>query len=613
MMSSDIYEDQPSIIDELPHGYKLKSILQDEMLFTDDKNAPNLTNAAFFPWHKDSLKTLWGGKRITTWANTTNQQRRKVPRGTLPAEDEPISAEEVWLRIIRKWMGCVAIYAGDELRLVQTRDNVLMTVRHLKTGKVGLESGSDNVKKKGKRVGAKSKEEPINEIPKLRAVTWALDFDTLHPLVVFAGDQAIIRIVDVESWERVGAVTGHGGPITHLTTHPIRPNYILSTSEDWTARMWSLADPVDTTAAPAYWPGMLNIAEKANQKERSGKSKRGGRGGRGGRRELTVDDLDMNALTLEEEQTVIPSNALVSRTGPAGGVPDRDRAGHGKGVCIAVFKGTAAGLGGHQSWVMCADFHPTKPFVITGGADRAVKIWRIPDFPTPETQPLVGVNFSTVELPLFSCTHLHEGAVDFIRWVTPDLVISKSKATTTNKNDFNGTVQLWRWLDLKRFAPDGYEPKEWEVKPSFQDYHESRSYMKVADLKLPREGDEPEYEWRLDVCPTWPDLVLASETDTVHVINMHKHMCTPTVLAARKRKFEEDKSQRRAKTREVYHPVDLVELPHFKVRVRGRDGELGFQILRAMMNPLDPRVLLGMGQNGVLVLWYEDDDTAMTP
>lgn len=49
-------------------------------------------------------------------------------------------------------------------------------------------------------------------------------------------------------------------------------------------------------------------------------------------------------------------------------------------------------------------------------ADRAVKIWRVPDFPTPETRPLVGVNFTTVELPLFSSTHLHETAVEYVKW-----------------------------------------------------------------------------------------------------------------------------------------------------------------------------------------------------
>lgn len=41
-------------------------------------------------------------------------------------------------------------------------------------------------------------------------MTWALDFDTLHPLVVFAGSGSIIRIVDVEAWAMVGVITGHG-------------------------------------------------------------------------------------------------------------------------------------------------------------------------------------------------------------------------------------------------------------------------------------------------------------------------------------------------------------------------------------------------------------------
>ncbi|QRW10222.1 polycomb protein EED [Ceratobasidium sp. AG-Ba] len=553
---------------DLPHGYKLKSILQDHTLPSDKKHAPDLTNAVFFPWHQASLQTLWGGKRVTTWAETAEARRRPV-LGTLPI-GESASVQEVWTKTVRKWMGCAAICAGKELRLVQTRDQALRTVGHIKT------SADD-----------------------IQTVTWALDFDTLHPLVVFAGQSATIRVIDVESWERTGALTGHGGPITHVVTHPVRPDYILSTSHDWTARMWSLADPVDTIARPSYWPGQtLSTAHTAPARMKA----------RHTRNVLSVEDIDLGQLNLQDSAgRELPPHALRTQTGPAGSVPDSKMGGHGKGVCVAVFKGTAASLGGHRTWVMCADFHPTKPFVATGGADRAIKIWRVPDFPTLDTQLDYGVKFDVVELPLFSTTHLHTGAVEFVRWINEDTLISKSRTASTHQADYYATIAWWRWLDLKRFAPDGYEPTEQQVMPSYHDYNESRSYVKISDLTLEHESDTNESEWKLDVCPAWPDLVIANETEVVHIVNMDQHLCKPKALAARKRILS-DRRVRKSRTRHGDNSANIADVPHWRVKVGDSSKGSEFEILRAVVNPLDPRVLLGVGVNGIVALWHEESD-----
>jgi hypothetical protein len=48
-----------------------------------------------------------------------------------------------------------------------------------------------------------------------------------------------------------------------------------------------------------------------------------------------------------------------------------------------------------------------------------------------------------------------------------DMLVSKSKHIATEDLDFNGSVVVWQWLDLNRFAPEGLELREHLVKPSY--------------------------------------------------------------------------------------------------------------------------------------------------
>ncbi|CAE6449245.1 unnamed protein product [Rhizoctonia solani] len=525
--------DRDPIVD-IPHNYKLRSILQDQTNPTSNESSPHLSKAAFFPWTKSSIRTLWGGGRAT----------RMPWRGA--SEDHP--PEERWEKVVKRWKDCMAVCAS-------------------------------------------------NQDEKLRTVTWALEFDTLHPLVCVAGDTGIIHVFDVESWEMVGAMTGHGGRITHLTTHKIRPDYILSSSHDYTARMWSLADPVDVPTMPVFWPGQKKVWVSQPK---------------------TVTYTEKMAIGQSERPHFIPVDALVMRTGPPGGVPDPDQAGKGKGACIAVFKGTGNLLGGHDSWVTHADFHPTRPFVVTCGADRAIKIWRVPDFPTPETRPERGVTYHIVERPLFSCTHLHETGVEYVSWLKEDVLVSISsnfprvhageeeEYDDKDRIDVSGTVVVWQWLDLNRFAPEGLEIKESMVKPSHWDWTESRSYLTLSKIFL---FDEEEYSihtsWGLSSNFGSPLFLFTNRGNTIHIVDIQKYNQSPEEIKSRMRD-PEIRAARRGNRREVRYGnrVELKDVP--RAQLYAGNSKYSYSILGAVQNPHSPGMIVGLGKDGLLTLWRDE-------
>ncbi|KAL5638715.1 hypothetical protein ACGC1H_003168 [Rhizoctonia solani] len=551
------HEQEHEPILDVPHNYKLRSILQDQTNPLSDDPAPHLSEAAFFPWTKASIHTLWGGGRAT----------RMPWRGE--SEDQP--PNERWERVVMRWKDCMAVCAGNQLRLVHTRGNKLREVAAI----------------------------TIRENEKLRTATWALEFDTLHPLVCVAGDTGIIHVFDVENWEMIGALTGHGGRITHLTTHRIRPDYILSTSHDLTARMWSLADPVDVPTMPIFWPGQKKVHNDLN------------------------GDLGFSQMAIgqSERPHFVPVDALVMRTGPPGGVPDTDQAGKGKGACIAVFKGAGDVLGGHDSWVTCADFHPTRPFVVTCGADRAIKIWRVPDFPTPETRPERGVNYHIIERPLFSCTHLHETGIEYVAWLKEDVLASVSSnyarvespdedadsSEEASGLDVSGTIVVWQWLDLNRFAPEGLDIKEPLVKPSHWDWTESRSYLTLCKIFLFDEDEYPIHtRWTITSIFGSPLFLLTNQGHTVHVIDVQKYNQSPEAVKSRMRDPEKLESRRGGDRREVQHGnrAELKDVP--RAQLYAGNSRYSYEILGAVQNPYSPGVIVGLGKDGLLMLWRDE-------
>ncbi|KDN37844.1 hypothetical protein RSAG8_09898, partial [Rhizoctonia solani AG-8 WAC10335] len=436
----------------VPHNYKLRSILQDQTNPLSDDPAPHLSQAAFFPWTKASIRTLWGGGRAT----------RMPWRGG--SEDQP--PEERWERVVKRWKDCMAVCAGNQLRLVHTRGNKLREVAAL----------------------------TIHEDEKLGTATWALEFDTLHPLVCVAGDTGIIHVFDVESWEMVGALTGHGGNN-------------------------SFNDPPNTARLhPLYF----KRSDGAN--------------------------------------------------------------------------------------------------VV---ADRAIKIWRVPDFPTPETRPERGVNYHIIERPLFSCTHLHETGIEYVAWLKGDVLVSVSsnyarvkvtdEATDSDEEedlsrlDISGTIVVWQWLDLNRFAPEGLDIKEPLVKPSHWDWTESRSYLTLCKIFL---FDEEDYlihtSWSLTSIFGSPLFMLTNQGNKVHIIDIQRYNESPEEVKSRMRDPEKSATRRGGVRREVQHGkrAELRDVP--RAQLYAGNSRYSYGILGAVQNPHSPGVIVGLGKDGLLMLWRDE-------
>ncbi|KAF8747729.1 hypothetical protein RHS01_11283 [Rhizoctonia solani] len=266
----------------------MRSILQDQTNPASDDPSPHLSKAVFFPWTRSSIRTLWGGGRAT----------RMPWRGA--SEDQP--PEERWDRVVQS--GKTVWPYVLEIKLVHTRGNKLREIMAL----------------------------TIREDERLRTVTWALEFDTLHPLVCVGGDTGIIHVFNVESWEMVGVMTGHGGAENnHLTTHKIRPDYILSFRT--TIRLECGPWPIQWMYPPCQFFGPVRKKSRLIS--------------------MAIGDLARSAsfvqpqiqLTLNRWRLARLNDRISSRrcrlscAPSTGGVPDPEQAGKGKGACIAVFKG----------------------------------------------------------------------------------------------------------------------------------------------------------------------------------------------------------------------------------------------------------------------------------
>jgi WD40 repeat protein len=118
------------------------------------------------------------------------------------------------------------------------------------------------------------------------------------PLIVLALS-AVVHVFDVRKMQVIGSMRGHGEPITSLTTNPVWPNLVLSTSRDHTSRLWDLSErPTDQPHNPP-WPGLppptlagaphgLQATEPEGQGEGAGACVALLMGGRAGGHEATV-------------------------------------------------------------------------------------------------------------------------------------------------------------------------------------------------------------------------------------------------------------------------------------------------------------------------------------
>ncbi|KZO94053.1 hypothetical protein CALVIDRAFT_231511 [Calocera viscosa TUFC12733] len=260
------------------HPYELVSIV------TSPPNAKPHTwhQAAYFPWPVGS--------------------RPAFASGTLPA------IRKAWEEKQKKWSQVVALCGGDEVRLIRTTPkNPYKVLRCIKL---------DHVDGEGKRANLEDGR-PYVLGDRARALTWAIDPSDLTILLCFGGSARLIYVWDVDAEKYRSCIRGHGQTIMHLTTHPIYPHIIASSSRDRSTRIYDLTLPQSFKITYAPLPdGMPN---------------------RG--------NFPMGGLP-------------VTKDGEEG------VEGEGPGKCIAV---VGWYVRGHRDAVVGADFHPTLPLLATCG------------------------------------------------------------------------------------------------------------------------------------------------------------------------------------------------------------------------------------------------------
>jgi WD40 repeat protein len=74
----------------------------------------------------------------------------------------------------------------------------------------------------------------------VHCVVWSLSFEQPYDPLVVVALRAVLHVFDVRARRVIGSMRGHGEPITSLSTHPIWPQLVLSTSRDHTVRVWDL-------------------------------------------------------------------------------------------------------------------------------------------------------------------------------------------------------------------------------------------------------------------------------------------------------------------------------------------------------------------------------------
>ncbi|KAJ7103585.1 WD40-repeat-containing domain protein [Mycena belliarum] len=279
----------------------------------------------------------------------------------------------------------------------------------------------------------------INETPQ---VAWALrSTHPFDPLALLA-DHRRIFVLNIRQKKIVGCVRGHGGRITSIAVHPTSPNIFASTSADFTTRIYDLDGLAQKNAENPVWP---------------------------------------------------PWDGP-SHTSAAHGMDGLDAQGSGLGRCVQILVGGRSG--GHAWDVLGAAFHPRLPLILTCGADRHVKIWRILSGSTAEA-PLLE------DKPLFSA-RITTSRVLSVAWLADDVIIMHTATTSTpartppDDDDTTpvsddeeepeippnylepGTIDVFQWLGLKRFFPSPDTNPNPVSRGGASDYQESSTAFKIG-------------------------------------------------------------------------------------------------------------------------------------
>lgn len=397
-------------------------------------NRPSV-HIAFFPWDTQSIKRLWHGE----------------------LENQPVLKAQ-WLRVSRDYSGVFAVARERKVRLLRSSDSCALESLYtiaLDKPPADIVHNTPTATSKGKRKVPKRKAKNPHD-DDILALAWALDPNEPSPLLLVAASR-VLHIFDVARQCARGALKGHGADITALAVHPIYPQYVCSTSRDYTTRFY------DLTRDSRY---MIPDPQRPVR----GSDHYGG-----------------------------PPFGMQVRTAEVDGVGELPPGieGFGFGKCVGVLWGFIAGVevvnkeevqrmrgGGHHMAVLNVDFHPTRDLMVTCGLDHNIKIWRVP--PLPFKDP-VHPSFHRDQLPVFTSSAIHAARVVSVRWIDYDILLSESVPTQTGQEqEERHTFVIWQWLAIDRFSEK--EEDGTYTESNYAEVTESYSYriLSVHDVQMPK-------------------------------------------------------------------------------------------------------------------------------
>ncbi|GJE87671.1 WD40 repeat-like protein [Phanerochaete sordida] len=271
----------------------------------------------------------------------------------------------------------------------------------------------------------------------VRAVAWVLSSTAItEPLAVVTASKSVF-IFNVTSMTIVGQLRGHGGEILSIAVHPRWPHMFLTTSRDHSTRLYDLSyKPREVPNNPPW-----------------------------------------------------PPSTKPSFAGTAFGLHSSEPEGNGIGRCVGVLVGGRAG--GHRAAVFAAAWHPSVDIIATGGMDRTVKIWRIPQVDHEKVKE-DKEHLAREDKPLFSTDLLHKSRVLGIAWLNKDTLISYAAPALMRREHVEemyeepGEVAVWQWFGYSRYIKEG------QLRPvtrgSIVDYRNSESLRIYALYALPIQG-----------------------------------------------------------------------------------------------------------------------------
>lgn len=82
----------------------------------------------------------------------------------------------------------------------------------------------------------------VDEDPResIYALAWSIDLRTGSPLLLIAGQNGVIKVVDVHTRRLVRRLVGHGSSVNELKLHPRDLHILLSVSKDMSVRLWNV-------------------------------------------------------------------------------------------------------------------------------------------------------------------------------------------------------------------------------------------------------------------------------------------------------------------------------------------------------------------------------------